>query len=179
MPISVVPYSESWSTQFDDIKRDLRAALGDLDVAIEHVGSTAVPGLAAKPIIDIDIIVDPSDVERALEALSVVGYTREGDLGLAGREAVAAPDNDPERHVYVCAKDSLHVRNHLAVRDALRADPDLSDRYGQLKLQLGSDPNIDAITYGEAKSTVLQDVLARSDISRADREAIGRMNATS
>jgi GrpB-like predicted nucleotidyltransferase (UPF0157 family) len=144
--------------------------------SIEHVGSTAVPGLAAKPVLDIDIIVPGSHVAATINALEGVGYRHRGDLGVTGREALAAPDGAPRRHVYVCEAGTLHLRNHLAVRDVLRARADLRDEYGAVKLALSSDPTIGIETYLARKSAVLQKVLAESGMSEPERRAILLMN---
>jgi GrpB protein len=109
-----------------------RARIGLLDVeviSIEHVGSTSVPGLAAKPILDIDVIVEAAHMNAAIEALESVGYVHRGDLGLEGREAFDAPDDGPRRNVYFCTAGTLNVRNHLAVREVLRRRDDLRDTY--------------------------------------------------
>ena len=86
MVITVVPYSPEWPVQFERVADDLRRVLGDVPiVAIEHVGSTSVPGLAAKPVIDIDVIVQRGDVAAAISALVAAGYTHRGDLGVSTR----------------------------------------------------------------------------------------------
>ena len=126
MPIDVVPYSARWRVEFDLVAGDLRTALvGVCSATVEHVGSTSVPGLASKPVLDIDVVVDESDVPAAVAALESVGYVHRGDLGVTGREAFIAPDDEPRRHVYVCQAGTLNVRNHLAVRDVLRSRDDL------------------------------------------------------
>src|SRR4051812_40991976 len=103
MVVHVESYSPAWPAQFEKVAAQLRAALATVPTAtIEHVGSTSVPGLAAKPILDIDVIVPGDDIADAVEALERAGYTHRGDLGIADREAFHAPDDDPRRHVYVC-----------------------------------------------------------------------------
>ncbi|CAI9416127.1 GrpB family protein [Nocardioides sp. T2.26MG-1] len=177
MPVVVVPYSSDWPVWFERVAADLRAALAEVPAAVvEHVGSTSVPGLAAKPVIDIDVIVAGSDVGAAIAALEALGYVHLGDLGVADREAFRAPDDDPRRHVYVCRAGTLNVRNHLAVRDVLRARPDLRDEYGAVKLALASDPAMDIDTYIARKSPVLQKVLAASDLTDEERLEILRLN---
>ena len=139
MPIDVVPYSAHWPAAFDRVAGVLRTALVDVPAAsVEHVGSTSVPGLAAKPVLDIDVIVDEPEVPAAVAALESIGYVHRGDLGVTGREAFVAPDDDPRRHVYVCLAGTLNVRNHLAVRDVLRRRDDLRDEYAAVKLAPGS-----------------------------------------
>lgn len=138
--------------------------------------STSVPGLAAKPILDIDILVDAPDVSAAVSALASIGYVHRGDLGVSGREAFAAPDDKPRRHVYVCQRNTLHVRNHLAVREVLRSRADLRDEYAAVKLSLAAEPDMDIDTYIARKSAVLQKVLAVSDLTADERFQILRLN---
>ena len=179
MAVTVVPYSPEWPVQFARVADDLRRALGDVPiVAIEHVGSTSVPGLAAKPVIDIDVIVQRGDVDAAISALIAAGYTHRGDLGVTDRESMAAPDDDPRRNVYVCVQGTLHVRNHLAVRAILRERDDLRDRYGAVKIDLASDPGMQMGTYLARKSPVLQEVLALSELTDAEKRAILDLNTS-
>lgn len=177
VPVEVVAYSPDWPVWFERVAADLRGALADVPSAVvEHVGSTSVPGLVAKPVLDIDVIVAGSDVVAAIAALEGIGYLHRGDLGVADREALAAPDDDPRRHVYVCVDGTLNVRNHLAARDVLRARPDLRDEYAAVKLALATDPAMDIGTYIARKSPVLQKVLAASALTDEDRLAILRLN---
>jgi GrpB-like predicted nucleotidyltransferase (UPF0157 family) len=175
--VEVVEWSPEWSTQFDAVAAVLRDALVDTPSArVEHVGSTSVPGLAAKPVLDIDVIVEAEDVPAAIAALESVGYVHRGDLGVAGREAFFAPD-EPRRHVYVCTAGTANVRNHLAVRDVLRAQPGLRDAYADVKRALAADPGMDIDTYIAGKSAVLQQVLEESGAFSDDElEAIRRLN---
>jgi GrpB-like predicted nucleotidyltransferase (UPF0157 family) len=176
--IEVVDWSPRWADQFDEVARALTAALADVPSAtVEHVGSTSVPGLAAKPILDIDVIVDGPDVPAAVAALEGIGYVHRGDLGVTGREAFHAPDATPRRHVYVCTTGTTHVRNHLAVREVLRARDDLRDAYSDVKLALAADPGMDIDTYLAGKSEVVQQVLQESGEFSADElAAIRRLN---
>ena len=86
--VFVAPYDPQWQTNFEAIRRELASTLGDLALRIEHVGSTSVKGLAAKPIIDIDVVIsDHTPLESVIAALSTIGYQYEGDLGIPHREA--------------------------------------------------------------------------------------------
>ena len=176
MPVDVVPYSPQWPAQFDRVATDLRAGLAGVPSAVEHVGSTSVPGLAAKPVIDVDVIVEERDVAAAVAALEAIGYLHRGDLGVTGREAFTAPDDDPRRNVYVCTAGTLNVRNHLAVRDVLRRRDDLRDEYAAVKLALAADPTMDIDTYIARKSGILQVVLAESDLTDEELRRIRRLN---
>jgi GrpB-like predicted nucleotidyltransferase (UPF0157 family) len=178
--IEVVPYSHDWPVQFHWVAEDLRQALRRVCVeSIEHVGSTSVPGLAARPVLDIDVIVQAEDVLDAVAALEAVGYCHQGDLGVTGREAFRAPDDEPRRNVYVCRAETIHVRNHLAVRDVLRTRPHLRKEYAATKLDLASDPAMDIRTYVDRKSTVLQKVLREAGLHEHERQEIWRVNHTS
>lgn len=170
-------YDPSWQDRFEKVAAALSGALADgPEASVEHVGSTSVPGLAAKPILDIDVIVAPEHVPAAVAALVRIGYVHRGDLGVAGREAFFAPDEDPRRHVYVCAAGTLNVRNHLAVRDVLRRRDDLRDEYAAVKLALAADPGMEIDTYIARKSDVLQKVLAAADLTDAERRQILSLN---
>ena len=160
--IEVVDWSPRWAEQFAEVAAALHQALAGIRSArVEHVGSTSVPGLAAKPVLDVDVIVDPADVASGVAALESVGYVHRGDLGVTGREAFHAP-GPPRRNVYVCAAGTANVRNHLAVRDVLRARADLRDAYAAVKRGLAADPAMDIDTYIAGKSAVLQQVLDAS-----------------
>lgn len=177
--IVVAPYSPEWAAQFASVKRDLEASLAGVRVlAVEHVGSTAVVGLAAKPILDIDVIVQRDQVQAALAALQQAGYRHAGDHGFLDREALLAPDDSPRRHVYVCTSGTLHVRNHLAVREVLRTRPDLRDAYANVKRALAADPTMTVEQYLDGKTNILQQVLAAADLTDQERQSILRLNAS-
>ena len=86
--VIVVPYDEQWKTNFEIIKQHLFPAVKDIIIGIEHIGSTSVEGLSAKPIIDIDIVIkDYSVFDTVVERLAILGYIHEGNLGIKDREA--------------------------------------------------------------------------------------------
>lgn len=175
--ILVVDPSPYWAEQYRAVAEKLAAALTHVPIeGIEHVGSTSVPGLPAKPILDIDIIVQRANVRPATQALEQAGYLHCGDLGVTDREAFTAPDEDPSRNVYLCVADTLHLRNHLAVRDALRARSDLRDRYGAVKLQLASEPGMNIHRYLAGKSAILQEILALSNLTADEKQTILDLN---
>ena len=173
MRIEVVPYHSTWPTIFETIRSELAEALDSVEViSIEHVGSTAVPGLAAKPVIDVDVVVATDQVGAAIEALETVGYVHRGEMGVPDRHSLAAPERGPRRHVYVVVDGSLALRNHLGVRDVLRTDPDLRERYANLKLVLSKRDWDNADQYLAEKSELLQVILEQAGISRRERSAI-------
>ncbi|MBC2934586.1 GrpB family protein [Nocardioides sp. zg-1228] len=175
--IEVVDPSPRWAEQFEEVATGLRAALAEVPTArVEHVGSTSVPGLAAKPVLDIDVIVAAEHVAAAVAALESVGHVHRGDLGVTGREAFHAP-GPPRRNVYVCTAGTLHVRNHLAVRDVLRTRDDLRDAYAAVKRALAAEPGMDIDSYLAGKSAVLQQVLEASGrLAPEELDEIRRLN---
>lgn len=175
--VEVVEHSPRWAEDFEEVAAVLREALTDVRSAVvEHVGSTSVPGLAAKPILDVDVVVDATDVDAAVAALVSVGHVHRGDLGVPDREAFHAP-GPPRRNVYVCTAGTAGVRNHLAVRDVLRSRADLREAYAAAKLALAADPGMDIDTYIAGKSAVLQQVLEASGrFSDEELLAIRRLN---
>lgn len=174
----VVPWNPEWPSQFEAIRRELAAACASTPVrSIEHVGSTSVPGLAAKPTIDVAVVVGRDDVDGAIVALAAAGYTYQGERGVPDRHAFSAPPHGPARHVYVAVDGSLALRNHLAVREVLRSDPELRRRYGELKLDLASRDVATIDVYVAAKSPVLQEVLhASGRFSPSELAAIAALN---
>jgi len=168
-PVIVVDYDPLWPQAFELLRARLAGALGDLAVAIEHVGSTAVPGLAAKPVIDIDVVLrSETDLPAAGSALATLGYDFIGDLGIAGREAFRAPAGEPEHNLYVCAAGATELQRHLTFRDVLRAEPELAREYAELKRALAERYRDDRDTYTEGKTPFVTRVLmnARSGDKR-------------
>lgn len=115
-------------------------------------------------------------MSAAVAALESIGYVHRGDLGLVDREAFRAPDDAPRRNVYVCRANTLNVRNHLAVRDVLRARNDLRDMYGAVKLSLAAEPEMNIDSYIARKSAILQKVLAVTELAADERLEILRLN---
>jgi GrpB-like predicted nucleotidyltransferase (UPF0157 family) len=174
--IEVVPYDPVWRTAFAEIQSELSEALRGVPIrGIAHIGSTAVPGLAAKPQIDIDIIVRRDDLHQAIAALTAIGYEHRGDLGILDRHAMRAPRGASRRNVYVVIDGSLALRNHLAVRGALRADEMLRDAYGALKLSLADEVE-DIGAYVEGKTDLLVGILRRAGFTEDEIEAVRAAN---
>jgi GrpB-like predicted nucleotidyltransferase (UPF0157 family) len=177
MRVTVAPYDPQWQTDFDRVSRELSIALSGVDVlAVEHVGSTSVPDLPAKPIIDIDIVVGPDALPRAFAALEAAGYVYQGELGIDDRHAFKAPDDQPRRNIYVCLDGCLALRNHLAVREALRSNTDLRDEYARVKRAL-ADEELESIDdYVAGKNTVVQKILLAAGMSAEDRDSVASAN---
>jgi GrpB-like predicted nucleotidyltransferase (UPF0157 family) len=157
--IVIVDYDAAWPARFEELASNVRAALGDLALRVEHIGSTAVSGLAAKPIIDLDVVVGSSaDVAPAIRKLSEVGYVHEGDLGIEGREAFRFQACGQQHHLYLLVEGAQEFERHLAFRDALRADPALRDAYSELKRSLAAQHGGDRAAYTRGKSDFISTV---------------------
>ncbi|MFI2104411.1 GrpB family protein [Isoptericola sp. NPDC019693] len=176
--ITVVEYHPGWPARFEELRAAYARALAEAGApyrSIEHVGSTSVPGLAAKPVIDVDVVVDEADVDAASAALAGLGLVPRGDLGIPGRYAFEAPARFAPTHTYVVVEGSLALRNHLGVRDTLRADPELRDEYGPVKRRAATEA-ADIDEYLLLKSDVLGRILHRAGLSEDERAAVARTN---
>jgi GrpB-like predicted nucleotidyltransferase (UPF0157 family) len=159
-PVHIVDYDPQWPATFEHLRDQLTDALGGLALQIEHVGSTAVAGLAAKPIIDIDVVIrSRGDLPAIIGKLRPLGYQPEGDLGVPDREAFTTPMGAPPHHLYVCPADSAALARHLAFRDFLRTHPTTARAYGQLKRSLARQFRTDRVGYTEAKTEFIEQVL--------------------
>jgi GrpB-like predicted nucleotidyltransferase (UPF0157 family) len=162
-PIIVVDYNPVWPNQFRSLRARIAGALRHLAVTVEHVGSTAVPGLAAKPIIDIDVLlVSAQALPAAIERLARVGYTHQGDLGIAGREAFRSPGGTIAHHLYVCPPPAVEFRRHMAFRNFLRTHPKEAQEYGDLKKFLAAQFPEDRDAYLAGKSELVGDLTQRA-----------------
>ena len=134
--VVVVPYEEAWKTAFEKIKNEIEAEIGDLVLGIEHVGSTSVEGMSAKPCIDMDVIIkDYSVFDEIVGKLGAIGYIHEGDLGIRNREAFKYT-NKPhlmKHHLYVCPQDSEELHRHIVFRDFLRQNIEAVKEYSSVK----------------------------------------------
>jgi GrpB-like predicted nucleotidyltransferase (UPF0157 family) len=126
---------------------------------IEHVGSTAVPGLASKPIVDVDVVVPGHEVPAAIEALARAGYVHQGDLGIGGREAFTVSPCAPYHHLYVVTEGSQPHRDHIDLRDFLRRNPEHAEAYARLKYELATLLKTDRDSYVSRKGELIADLL--------------------
>lgn len=134
--VIVLPYNSAWKSAFEEIKTEIENAIGDLVIGIEHIGSTSVEGLSAKPIIDIDVVIkDYSVFESVVSKLETIGYIHEGDLGIRDREAFKY-SNKPhllKHHLYVCPQYSNELHRHITFRDYLRNNSAAIQKYSAAK----------------------------------------------
>jgi GrpB-like predicted nucleotidyltransferase (UPF0157 family) len=158
--ISIVPYDSSWPLAFERQRARIESALKQRALRVDHIGSTAVDGLAAKPIIDIDVSVrDPEDEEAYLPALERVGY--ELRVREPGHRMLRTPPRDV--HVHVCAGGSDWERRHLLFRDWLRTDAGDRRRYTEAKRALARRDWPDMNAYAYAKTEVIKEITERAE----------------
>ena len=156
VPAVVTQYDPRWPGLFERLRDRLDAALAGVAHVTEHVGSTAVRDLAAKPIIDVDIVVaDETAVQPAINALAAAGWQHEGDLGIKGREAFLPPADAAYHHLYLVVGESRPHRDHVDLRDFLRRNPDHAARYGALKRELAVLLQTDRGAYTAGKDEMI------------------------
>ena len=165
--VVVLPYDEQWRQDFLRIKAELTNTLGQLTIGIEHVGSTSVQGLSAKPIIDIDVIIkDYTVLENVVSALREIGYQHEGNLGIVGREAFKYDGKEhlQKHHLCVCPEDSPELKRHIAFRDYLRTHPDAVREYSHIKEEAVKQFPDDIERYIGYKSPFIEKIYAEIGI---------------
>ncbi|MDJ1496574.1 GrpB family protein [Cytophagaceae bacterium DM2B3-1] len=176
-------YNPAWHTTFEQLKSVYQECLQDLVVSIEHVGSTSVVGLAAKPIIDIDLVIESKEtMNKVIEKLIHLGYRHQGDLGITGRESfkrlsdttplVANRRTWPPHHLYACLQGNTGLRNHLQFRNYLRQHPEKISEYARLKKQLATLYPFDMDQYVAGKTGFITEILKQTGISQSEIDQI-------
>jgi len=174
--VIVVDYDPQWPHVFEALRAPIWRAVADIAISIEHVGSTSVPGLAAKPVIDMDVVVPEGRVSAGIARLTTLGYQHEGELGVPNREAFRSPSGAARHHLYLCPSTSLALANHVAIRDHLRANPSVARAYGDLKKRLALEFAHDIDGYVEAKTSFLVGILRQIGFSENDLAEITGVN---
>jgi len=163
--VELLPYDLEWKEEFAKIKTMIDSYIGDLILRIEHVGSTSVEGLAAKPVIDIDVVIESYDIfPKIIECLEQEGYEHEGNLGVEGREVFKRRCDDGlmNYHLYVCPKDGKGYLEHIAFRDYLRENTKAREEYEVLKYKLAEAYRDDRDSYCNKKSEFVESILERT-----------------
>ena len=154
--IEIVPYDEAWPSLFMAEAQRLGQILRDV-VAIHHIGSTSVPGLAAKPIIDILLEVNTiGALDAQTQTLSALGYEAKGEFGIAGRRYFAKGGMQRTHQVHAFARGDPNVTRHLAFRDYLRAHPGVASEYADLKRRVAASCQNDIVAYSAGKRAFIQ-----------------------
>jgi GrpB-like predicted nucleotidyltransferase (UPF0157 family)/quercetin dioxygenase-like cupin family protein len=167
--IVVVDADPQWPEWFERVRTYLWPAVEEVALRIDHVGSTSVPGLAAKPIIDVDVVVDDdSHVRAVIDALRPLGYQWVGDLGVEGRQAFGPSGHHdlPTHHLYVVVENNQAHLDHVLFRDILRSDPEACRRYSDLKRANVDLAQGDMDVYLAAKAPFVAELLARARDAR-------------
>ena len=159
----IQPYHPDWKKQFDVIQKILKECLKDSILTIEHVGSTSVVGLAAKAIIDIDIVYESAEhFDIIKHRLDLLGYYHNGNQGIPQREAfkrkkgivsTSVLDTIPH-HLYACPTDSPELKRHLSFRNFLRNNDWARDEYTSIKMDIAQQTNQDKEIYSSLKESV-------------------------
>lgn len=162
-PALVVAYDKSWPVMFESIADAVSRALAGIDHVVEHIGSTAVPGLAAKPIIDLLAVLSrDGDVAAAIRALDQHGWRHEGDGGRSGRESFTVRPDLPYQHLYLVVRGSEQHVLPMRFRDILRTDVRAREQYAELKIRLAPLLMTDRVAYTEGKTELIKTVLGTS-----------------
>ena len=162
--MSVVEYDPSWPKLCEVEIAGLRAALGDEIVRAHHIGSTSVPGLAAKPVIDMLLVVgDVDEADGKNDEMAALGYEAKGEFGIPGRRYFTKGRNDARTfHLHAYGVGHPAVKQHLDFRDYLIAHPDEATVYGELKKELAGRYRDDIQEYMAGKDPWIKEVLARA-----------------
>lgn len=170
-PITVVPYDPHWPAAFEQVREAIEHTLGEIAFKAHHIGSTAVPGLCAKPEIDIDVVLQSADdTARSIELLKETDREYHGDPYNDGMWTFTSPRGfSPGHRIYVCAPNTATHLKRILFRDYLRAHPEVVAAYGALKRKLVIESAGVWKTYTEGKSTFVEDVVERAISSEPDR----------
>lgn len=166
-PIVIVEYDSEWPSRFEALALKIKAAVADVARSVEHIGSTSVPGLAAKPIIDILVTVeDVADENSYLSKLEAAGFVLR--VREAGHRMMRTPEKDV--HIHVFSADNPVIPNYLDLRDWLRVDETDRALYAATKKGLAQQQWADMNYYAEAKTEVIAEILSRARTWRGGRK---------
>jgi GrpB-like predicted nucleotidyltransferase (UPF0157 family) len=161
MKVEVLPHNLIWRSKFEDEKKLIAPVFANNLVTIDHIGSTAIPHIYAKPIIDILVEVnDISKVDELCSAMTALSYEVMGEFGIPGRRYFRKDDVTGTRthHVHTFEVGSLAVKRHLAFRDYMIAHPETAQRYSELKRQLAKQYPNDINGYMDGKDGFIKEI---------------------
>lgn len=157
--IEVVSYDEAWKSHFTREADQLSRIFLDELLEIHHIGSTAIPGMKAKPIIDIiPVVKDISRIDRFYPSLIDLGYDPKGENGIPGRRFFCKGGDNRTHHVHVFQMGNPQIERHLAFRDYLRTHPEASRAYCNLKEKLAASYRANPSAYNDGKSELIQQI---------------------
>jgi GrpB-like predicted nucleotidyltransferase (UPF0157 family) len=157
--VEVVPHNPNWNRAFQDESTQVIVALGDNVIAIDHIGSTAIATISAKPIIDILVsVADIAKVDDRNASMHALGYEVMGEYGIAGRRYFRKDNESGIRthHVHVFTVGSAQINRHLAFRDYMRVHPEEAQRYSDLKQTLAKQYPDDIEGYMDGKDKFIK-----------------------
>jgi len=163
----VEKYNPEWPGWFEEIKTFLGKKVSQACIRIEHVGSTSIPGMTAKPIIDLILVIKPQGFEEVKAHLSERGYYHEGDKGIQGREAfdlidIPIKSSLPHHHLYVCFEHSAELKKEIAFRDYLKQNEEYAKSLSELKWSLADAFDNDKKAYMEGKTALCREITERA-----------------
>lgn len=190
MKVIIEPYNPRWATEFEAQKLELLEILQGVPIVkIEHVGSTSIPGLKAKPVLDIDIIIPISSLEATRKALVRAGYFDCGEMNVPGRFAFRQPGygkadaafghvtGERRRNTYAMIEGSPALRNHLDIKRILLEDEVLREEYSRVKTDLAERDYQNIGEYAMAKNYILWKILRKAGWTEEDLEPIIKANS--
>lgn len=163
-PIIVVDYNANWSNQYEQEKQQVLLALGNTVTNIQHIGSTSVPGLAAKPVIDMLLgLSQIPPLPKQISNLEAIGYRYYGELGIPGRHYFRK--GMPRTHqIHAVLTDSEFWQSHILFRDFLRNNSQAAQRYEILKRKLAQEFECDRTSYTNSKAPLIEQLLIESKL---------------
>jgi GrpB-like predicted nucleotidyltransferase (UPF0157 family) len=195
MNIILEPHSPAWHAKFCQVQHDLKDILKDIPLlAIEHIGSTSIPSLIAKPVLDIDIIVTPETLASTRQALVAAGYEDLGEMGVPGRVAFRQPgftrsevangyflnphgEIEMRRNTYVILEGSSSLRNHQSLKRVLLEDEGLRTEYGETKKKIVESGVDNVDEYCRGKNEVMLKILKMDGWTEDELEEVRIVNA--
>ena len=162
MPVTLVPYDTTWPLEFAAEADRIERACAGLQIRLEHIGSTAIPGMSAKPVIDI-LAGRPGTVsgEKYVAAFRQIGYEHKGAYGIPGRNYFRR-GTPRTHHVHLVSWSSDFWRDHLLFRDYLRTNPDAAREYETIKRELAATYLFDKENYTDAKGPFVRSIVRRA-----------------
>ncbi len=157
--IEVVPYNPAWPSLFEEEAAKIRQALGSNCIAVHHIGSTAVPGLSAKPIIDmIPVVLDIMRIDQSLPNMRALGYEVKGEFGIPFRRYFQKEDISRTHNVHIFEQGNSEIERHLKFRDWMRTHEGDRNDYGRLKEELALKYPHDMMAYGLGKEAFIAEI---------------------
>jgi len=166
--VRLAPYSSEWPKLFEEEEKLLRGLIGKCVIDIQHIGSTSIPGMTAKPILDIGIAIARfQEGKRCVKPIESLGYEYRGENGIPGRHYFAK--GDPRtHHLHMLELDSEEWRKHITFRNFLRENKEMAREYARLKRDLAEKFRNDRLSYTEGKSDFVAAILKMAGCNTVD-----------